>query len=65
MNRSCLLCGCLCLTGLHVSGRMICCGCEKAVVQRKANDLPMRSLLALYRDVPELAAQGGKDETAR
>ena len=30
MVRTCILCGCLCLTGVRISGQMLCCGCETA-----------------------------------
>lgn len=65
MNRTCLLCGCLCLTGLTVSGRMICCGCESALLQRRRHAVPMPGLLAFYRDLPELTVGRTHDETAK
>lgn len=32
MRRQCVLCGCDCLTGLKIGGRMLCYGCEAALV---------------------------------
>ena len=46
MVRTCILCGSLCLTGLHISGRMLCCGCEAALLRGRSDPLP--ALLALY-----------------
>jgi len=32
MRRQCVLCGCDCLTGLKIGGRMLCYGCETALL---------------------------------
>lgn len=46
MIKTCILCGCLCLTGLPVSGRMLCCGCESALLRKSSAAYP--ELLAFY-----------------
>lgn len=54
MTRTCMLCGCLCLTGLRIGKRMLCCGCESALLHGRKQ--PHRELLALYDDIPEAQA---------
>lgn len=51
MNRTCIICGCLCLTGLRIEGRMLCRGCETALLTLKPQPLP--ALMTLYQHIPE------------
>ena len=46
MVRTCILCGCLCLTGVRISGQMLCCGCETALLNKSSAVYP--EFLSLY-----------------
>lgn len=48
MRRQCVLCGCDCLTGLKIGGRMLCYGCETALVAQPGGTSAPRELLLFH-----------------